>query len=215
MKILLTLAFVSAIFFLQGCATLATGPMRSGQMATVVRSDGLLVLLPEAGGPGTYGTYLVPNALGRDNPSRFMYQGNPLQINFLGAEQFPKGFSSLRPEEKLLTFFMAEADYQRKNLGTRVTLVNERSYRSGGVAYRSAIMKLNVPTPRGTERFDVHIVARVAGDGILHGGWQVMNPRTISAGEAMVRRMLASFKLVRTPLDRDELARISKEAAGR
>lgn len=215
MKILSSLFLVSVIFFLQGCATLNTGPVRSGQIATVVRSDGLLVLLPEAGGTGTYGTYLVPNALGRDNPTRFMYQGNPLQINFRGAEQFPQGFTSLSPKEKLLTFFIAEADYQRRNHGLPVDLLNERSYRSGGVDYRSAIMRINVRTPQGTERIDAHVVARVAGDGILHGGWQIMNPRTVSAGEAMVRRMLASFRLVQTPLDGDELTRISKEAAAR
>jgi hypothetical protein len=184
-------------------------PLEAGQMTAIVRSDGLLVLLPQVAGPGTYGSYLVPNVLGRENPTRFMFKGNPLQMNFLPVDAFPEEFAALSPEEKLRYFFKFEALHQSQSLGTLVFWENENATDTKGEPHREGI--LNITLPEGAV-IQAHIVARTAGNGILHGGWQSMEPESLTEAESLVRKMLDSFQLVPRALNTAELTRLSQEA---
>lgn len=187
---------------------LLAAPARSSEQVAIVRAEGLLVFIPEVGGPGTYGTYLVPNALGRDSLDRFLCLGNPLQINFLAPSELPTGFADMGNAEKLEAFFETESRHLSKAFNQDVEFTNVESSRIDGVEHRSGTVSFLDAS--GTRR-EIRITARPAGVGILHAGYQPENPETVPQARKMVDGLLASLELVRRPLNTDELAKRSKE----
>jgi hypothetical protein len=183
-------------------------PSSAGERAALVRADGLVVFLPDVGGPDTYGTYIVPNALGRESLDRFALLGNPLQINFLPASELPEGFSNMGETEKLDAFFQTELRHLSEAFEQKVELADVETSRSGGVEYRSGT--LSFVDASGTRR-EIRLTARAAGVGILHAGYQPENPATIDKAKEMVDALLQSFDLVSRPLNSEELTRRSKE----
>jgi hypothetical protein len=184
-------------------------PKAQGETLAVLREDGLLVLLPGIAGPRSYGTYLVPSALGRESFNRFVYLGNPLQINFLPPSELPADFARMSEKEKLRTFFRVEARYLSRQSGETVAFTDERASRVGGVEYLSG--RIELPGSNGS-RLDLRLKARTAGDGILHAGYFAVRSSTIGKARLMTDRMLRSFRLVRRPLTQAELQAISSNA---
>ena len=184
-------------------------PGFADERVAIVRSNGLLVFLPDLDGPGTYGTYLVPNELGRAELDRFLHQGNPIQINFLPPSELPGNFAGLGEEEKLEAFFETEARHLSKAFNQDVAFADIKSSSFEGVNFRSGTVSFLDASGR---RLEIRITARVAGEGILHAGYQPENPDTISKAQMMVDALLRSFELVRRPLNSDELAKRSKES---
>jgi len=174
----------------------------------MVREDGMLVFLPEVAGQGSYGTYLVPNALGREQLDRFVHQGNPLQINFLAGENFGRAFVRMGEKEKLQEFLRTESKHLTKAFGQPVEFTNLESSRAGGVEFLSATAAVTAPDGK---KLPLRLTARTAGDGILHAAYQEMNRATLGEAESMVDRLLRSFRLVNRSLTQDELADISRE----
>ncbi len=172
----------------------------------MVRKDGMLVFLPEVGGNGTYGTYLAPTELGREQVDRFIYLGNPLQINFLPPSELPRGFASMPEKEKLQEFFRTEARYLGKASGQKVEFTDFESSRPGGIEYLSGTVTLALESGK---TMPLRLTARTAGNGILHAGYQLANPATRRQAQTMVDRLLRSFRLVDRPLTTDELAAIA------
>lgn len=179
------------------------------ERVAIVRSDGLLVFLPETGGPGTYGTYLVPNELGRDQLDRFLFHGNPVQINFLPPAELPGGFALMDDKEKLETFFQVEERHLAKAFNQEIEFTDMEPSRFDGVDYLSGTVSFLDAS--GQQR-EIRITARTAGVGILHAGYQPENPATVSKARGIVDRLLRSFELVPRPLDADELTMRSKKA---
>jgi len=175
----------------------------------MVRKDGMLVFLPQVGGNGTYGTYLAPTELGREQVDRFIYLGNPLQINFLPPSELPRGFASMPEKEKLQEFFRTEARYLGKASGQKIEFTDLEPSRHGGIEYLSGTIILTGPDG---QKMPLRLTARTAGNGILHAGYQLGNPATQRQAQTMVDRLLRSFRLVNRPLTPDELAAISAKA---
>jgi len=187
---------------------LLAAPATADERVAIVRADGLLVFLPEIGGPDTYGTYVVPNALGREALDRFVLLGNPVQINFLPPSELPEGFADMGETEKLDAFFQTELRHLSEAFGQKVELADVESSRSGGVEHRSGT--LSFLDESGTRR-EIRLTARAAGVGILHAGYQPENPEAIDKAKETVDAMLRSFDLVARPLNPDELTKRSKE----
>ncbi len=187
------------------CAT----PGLADERVAIVRANGLLVFLPDIDGPNTYGTYLVPNELGRAELDRFLHHGNPIQINFLPPSELPGNFADLGEEEKLEAFFETEARHLTKAFNQDVAFTDIKSSSFDGVDYRSGTVSFLDASGR---RLEIRITARTAGEGILHAGYQPENPDTISKARNMVDALLRSFELVRRPLNSEELAKRSKES---
>ena len=183
--------------------------LQAQETLAIVRKDGLLALLPEVGGPRTYATYVIPNALGRKSLNRFVYLGNPLQINFLPPSELPGDFGRMSERQKLQQFYRTKADYLSSGSGQRVTFTNFKRSRVGGVEYLAA--KTIFFAPDGS-RLDLRLKARTAGRGILHAGYFVVNTRNLSKAQLMTDKLLRSFRLVKRPLTQQELAAISKAA---
>jgi hypothetical protein len=188
---------------------LCSHSLHAQEQLAVVRKDGLLAILPEVGGPRTYGTYVVPKALGYERVDRFVYLGNPLQINFLPPSELPGNFGRMSERQKLQQFYRTEADYLSSGSGQRVTFTNFKRSRVGGVEYLAA--KTIFFAPDGS-RLDLRLKARTAGRGILHAGYFVVNTRNLSKAQLMTDKLLRSFRLVKRPLTQQELAAISKAA---
>lgn len=183
--------------------------LNAQEQLAIVRKDGLLAILPEVGGPRTYGTYVVPKALGYESVDRFVYLGNPLQINFLPPSELPGNFASMKEKQKLQQFFRTEAQYFSSIYGRQVTFTGLRSSRVGGVEYLAGRTTLFAPDG---SRLDLRLKARTAGRGILHAGYFVVNSRNISKAQLMTDKLLRSFRLVKRPLTQQELAALSKAA---
>jgi hypothetical protein len=175
----------------------------------MVREDGMLVFLPEAAGQGTYGTYLVPNALGREQLDRFVYEGNPVQINFLAGENFGRAFVRMEEKEKLQEFLRTESKHLTKAFGQPVEFTDLESFRAGGVDYLAGTSTVTAPDGK---KLKMRVTARTAGSGILHAAYQESNRATLGKAQSMVDRLLRSFKLVNRPLTPDELTAISQKA---
>lgn len=182
--------------------------LHAQEQVAVVRQDGLLVFLPEVAGRGTYGTYLVPNELGREQIDRFVYKGNPLQINFLPVSELPRGFARMDEKEKLQEFFRTEARYLTKSFGQPVEFTDVESSRAGGVEYLTGTATITSPDGK---KLPLRLRARTAGTGILHAGYQMMNRATLSQAQSMADRLLRSFRLVNRSLTPDELTAIAKQ----
>jgi hypothetical protein len=180
----------------------------SQELAAVVRKDGLLVFIPGAGGPSTYGTYLVPAELGRGSLDRFQYLGNPLQVNFLPASELPPGFAGLDGAEKLAAFFQAESRHLSKAFGQEVEFSGFEKRNVGGAECLSAVAGLGM----GSEHIELRTTARAAGNGILHASYQNSNPATAAEAQAMVEKLIGSFQLVPHPFTPGELASAAEEA---
>lgn len=209
------IAAALACLLLQGCdlSELAQPPrpgVTGGEIMAIVRPEGFMVLVPEIGGPGTYGYYIVPNELGRQSPNRFNHRRNFLQINFLPPDAFPRGFAQLSVEQKLRQFFITEAQHQRATLRSPVIVLNETTFRSGGVTYRRATFRMPAPLGMNAPYMDYIITARVAGQGIMHGTLNVTNPAAAPQSQALLMRMLNSFRLVNRPLTQAELIRLTQ-----
>ena len=179
------------------------------EQLAIVRKDGILVFLPEVGGAGTYGTYLVPNELGRDQIDRFMYLDNPLQINFLPPSELPRAFARMSEQEKLQEFFRTEERHIAKSFGQKVAFTDVEPSKADGIDYLTGT--LTITGPDGKE-LPLRLTARTAGSGILHAGYQTMNPATTDRAQTMVERLLRSFELVNRALTPDELTSISRQA---
>ncbi len=175
----------------------------------MVRANGLLVFLPGVGGPSTYGTYLVPNELGRAELDRFVLFGNPIQINFLPPSELPRGFAQMEEQEKLEQFFKTEERHLSKSFGRKIAFTDLKASNFQGVAYLAGFATLELPD--GTSR-ELRLTARTAGLGILHAAYQPENRTTASKARAMVERLLRSFELVPRPLSPDEFTKLSKES---
>ena len=187
----------------------AAATLPAQEQVAIVRKDGLLVILPEVAGRRSYGTYLVPNELGREQIDRFIYLGNPLQINFLGAQEFGRGFTRMKAREKLQEFLRVESQYLSEAFNQTVQFTDVQPSRHGAVEYLSGTITLTAPDGK---LMTLRLTARTAGGGILHAGYQVANPATLGQAQAMVDRLLQSFRLVRRPLTPNELAAISRKA---
>jgi hypothetical protein len=179
------------------------------EQLAVVRKDGLLAILPEVGGPRTYGTYVVPKALGYESVDRFVYLGNPLQINFLPPSELPGNFGRMNEKQKLQQFFRTEAQYLSSSSGRKVSFTGLKHSRVGGVEYLAGRTTLFAPDG---SRLDLRLKARTAGRGILHAGYFVVNSRNTSKAQLMTDNLLRSFRLVKRPLTQQELEAISKAA---
>lgn len=190
----------------------ATATLHAQEQVAMVRKDGLLVFMPEVGGKGTYGTYLAPNELGREQVDRFVYLGNPLQINFLPPSELPRAFGRMSENEKLQEFFRTEARYLGKSFGQKAEFTDFASSRHGGVEYLSGT--ITMAAPDGGD-MTLRLTARTAGNGILHSGYQLSNPSTRRQAQSMVDRLLRSFRLVDRPLNTDELAALAEKEQGR
>ena len=188
---------------------LLAAPGLADERVAIVRSNGLLVFLPNIDGPGTYGTYLVPNELGRTDIDRFLHHGNPIQINFLPPSELPRNFADFGEKEKLEAFFETEAGHLSKAFNHDVAFTDIKSSSFDGVDYRSGTVSFLDASGR---RVEIRITARTAGGGILHAGYQPENPDSISKTRNMVDALLRSFELVRRPLNSEELAKRSKES---
>ena len=175
----------------------------------MVRKDGLLVFLPDIGGRNTYGTYLVPDELGRNSTDRFVYLGNPVQINFLPPSELPRSVAKMDDRQKLEEFFRTESKHLSKAFRQQVDFTDLKPSRSGGVDYLAGTS--TVTAPDGS-RLKMRITARAAGAGILHAAYQESNRATIGRAQSLVDRLLRSFKLVNRPLTPDELTAISQRA---
>ncbi|MFM8363588.1 MAG: hypothetical protein ACKOAS_00365 [Verrucomicrobiota bacterium] len=183
--------------------------LQADDRVAIVRSNGLLVFLPEVGGPDTYGTYLVPNELGRAELDRFLHLGNPLQINFLPASELPEGFSGMSNPKKLEAFFAVESRHLSESFNQGVVFADFKPTSVWGVDYLTGTASFVNSDGRNLE---IRITARTAGEGILHAAFQPENTDSIAKTRAMVNRLLSSFELVRRPLTPDELEKRSKEA---
>jgi len=184
-------------------------PALAQEQVAIVRKGGLLVFLPGIGGPETYGTYFVPNALGRESLDRFRYLGNPLQINFLPPSELPSNFREMNDEEKLEQFFRTESLHMTKSFAKKIEFANFEKLRIDGVDCLSGSAVLD---DAGPEEMELRITARVAGEGILHAAYQNLNPATAAQTQSMAEQLLGSFKFVPRPLTPDEIAEISKKA---
>ena len=188
---------------------LVTAALQAQEQVAIMRKDGVLVFLPEVAGPRTYGTYLVPNELGREQIDRFIYLGNPVQINFLGGQEFGRAFARMSEREKLEEFLRVESRYLSKSFGQPLEFNDMKPSSHGGVEYLSGTVTLTAPDGK---KMPLRLTARTAGGGILHAGYQVSNPATVGKAQSMVDRLLRSFRLVNRPLTPDELAAISQKA---
>lgn len=188
---------------------LSSTHLQAQEQLAVVHKDGLLAILPVVGGPRTYGTYVVPKALGRESVDRFIYLRNPLQINFLPPSELPGNFGRMTEKKKLQQFYRTEAQYLSSTFGRKVTFTGLRSSRVGGVEYLAG--KTILFAPDGS-RLDLRLKARTAGRGILHAGYFVVSSRNMSKAQLMTDKLLRSFRLVKRALTPKELAAISKAA---
>lgn len=198
----LVLLKLLAVFF-------CMAPALAQEQVAIVRKGGLLVFLPGIGGPDTYGTYFVPDALGRDSLDRFQYLGNPLQINFLPPSELPSDFPRMNAAEKLEEFFRTESRHMTKAFGKQIEFTNFENIRCDGADGLSATTVLD---DSGPEKMELRLTARVAGEGILHAAYQNLNPETTAETQSMAEKLLSSFKFVPRPLTPDELAAISQKA---
>ena len=189
--------------------SLHTSAVLADDRVAIVRSNGLLVFLPEIGGPGTYGTYLVPNELGRAEIDRFLLDGNPIQINFLPPSELPHGFAKMSDREKLEAFFETEARHLTKAFNQKIESKDMEHSSFGDVNYLAGTLSFLDASGR---RLKIRIKARVAGLGILHASYQPENPDAVPKAQAMVDELLRSFELVRKPLTPEELTKHSKAA---
>ena len=192
------IAILSAFFFVS--------QLIAQENVAIVTKDGLLVFVPGIGGPETYGTYSVPIALGRESLDRFQYLGNPLQINFLPPSELPSNFHEMNKEEKLEQFFRTESLHMTKSFGKEIEFANFKLVNIDGVdcLYGSAVLDEADP-----EKMELRIIARVAGEGILHAAYQNLNPATTSQTQSMAEQLLGSFKFVPRQLTPKELEEIS------
>jgi hypothetical protein len=188
---------------------LHAAPVHADDRVAIVRSNGLLVFLPGVGGADTYGTYLVPNELGRAELDRFLLDGNPIQINFLPPSELPDGFSRMSEQEKLEAFFLTEIDHLTKAFNQKIQFNDMEPSSFGGVNYLAGTVSFLDASGR---RLKIRIKARVAGRGILHASYQPENPDAVPKAQAMVDELLRSFELVRKPLTPEELSKHSKAA---
>jgi hypothetical protein len=183
--------------------------LQADERLAIVRANGLLVFLPEVGGPNTYGTYLVPNELGRDELDRFLYLGNPLQINFLPSSELPDGFSRMSAPKKLEAFFEVESRHLSQAFNQGIAFSDIKPSSVWGVDYLTGTASF---VNADGQTIEIRITARTAGEGILHAAYQPENPDSVTKTRAMVNRLLSSFELVRRPLTPDEAAKRAKEA---
>ena len=190
-------------------AFVCASPLIGQEQVAIVKKGGLLVFLPGIGGPDTYGTYFVPDALGRDSLDRFQYLGNPLQINFLPPSELPSNFPEMNDEEKLEQFFRTESLHMTKSFGKKIEFTN---FEKPHIAGADCLSGSAVLDDTGPEKMELRITARVAGEGILHAAYQNLNPATAAQTQSMAEQLLGSFKFVPRPLTPDEIAEISKKA---
>jgi len=183
--------------------------LHADQRAAMVRANGLLVFLPEVGGSGTYGTYLVPNELGRDSLDRFVHLGNPIQINFLPPSELPPEFSGMEEREKLEAFFQTESRHLSKAFNQDIPFTDLKPLSFVGVDYLTGHASL---LDASGKKLDIRITARAAGEGILHASYQPENPETAAMCQLMVDKLLRSFDLVQRPLTPAEMTNLSKES---
>jgi hypothetical protein len=187
----------------------ATPALHAQEQIAMVRTDGLLVFLPDIGGRNTYGTFLVPDELGRNSTDRFVYLGNPLQINFLPPSELPRRFAQMDDRQKLEEFFRTESKHLTQAFKQQVDFTDLQPSRSSGVDYLAGTS--TVTAPDGS-KLKMRITARTAGAGILHAAYQESNRATLGRAQSLVDRLLRSFKLVNRPLTPDELTAISQKA---